>query len=71
MKLPKIPKGHDMNNPFRAAAQDGHMLNESYKLPSPNKSGTNLSYMHPHGGKSQRPAKASPVAAPTNEKNTF
>lgn len=47
------------NNPFRAAIQDGHGLNESYKMPVPNSLGQNLSYHHPLGGakapKGQRP----------------
>jgi hypothetical protein len=47
VKKPKIPQGHDMSNPFRAAHTGGHELNESYKLPAPNASGTNDSYMHP------------------------
>lgn len=35
------------NNPFRAAYHGGHELNESYKMPAPNASGKNDSYMHP------------------------
>jgi hypothetical protein len=71
IKPPRIPKGHDMNNPFRAALQDGHMLNESYKLPAPNSSGTNLSYHHPLGGaKAQRQANIHPPVM-KDAKNTF
>lgn len=68
---PKLDSMSMQNNPFRAAAQDGHMLNESYKMPSPNAEGTNLSYMHPHGKATQQKAKASPVAFPKDAKNTF
>ena len=57
------------NNPFRAAIQDGHLLNESYKMPAPNSSGTNLSYMHPHGGKSQTKAQKPPMI--NDGKNTY
>lgn len=33
----------------RVSHQDGHQVNESYKIPSPHPSGReNLSYMHPH-----------------------
>lgn len=39
------------NNPFRAAYHGGHELNESYKMPAPNASGTNHSYMHPAANK--------------------
>ena len=72
MKTIKPPKIAPIqaNNPFRAAAQDGHMLNESYKTPAPNASGKNPSYMHPHGGASQKPVKT-PMVAPKDTKNTF
>jgi hypothetical protein len=77
MKLPKIPHGHPMNNPFRAAEADGHQLSESYKMPAPNASGTNHSYMRPAlaGGGASSPklsAKQSKPAGPVNlGKNTF
>lgn len=36
------------NNPQRAAWDDGHALNESYKVPTPHPQGRpNYSYMHP------------------------
>lgn len=36
------------SNPQRAAWEDGHGLNESYKIPNPNPTGRpNHSYMHP------------------------
>jgi len=35
------------NNPFRAAYEGGHELNESYKMPVPNSSGQNHSYIRP------------------------
>lgn len=36
------------SNPQRAAWEDGHGLNESYKIPTPNPTGRpNHSYMHP------------------------
>ena len=40
------------NNPLRAAYWGGHELNEYYKMPVPNASGVNHSYMNPtnHGG---------------------
>jgi hypothetical protein len=58
------------NNPFRAAIQDGHGLNESYKLPVPNASGQNLSYAHPLGGaKAQVKAQKPPIIK--DAKNTF
>lgn len=38
------------NNPQRAAWEDGHQLNESYKVPGAHQAGRtmNHSYMHPH-----------------------
>lgn len=36
-----------VNSPFRDVHMGGHDLNESYKIPSPNESGVNHSYMHP------------------------
>lgn len=37
------------NHPQRAGWEDGHQLNESYKVPSANEGGrVNASYMHPH-----------------------
>lgn len=37
------------NHPQRAAWDDGHQLNESYKVPSAHPGGReNASYMHPH-----------------------
>jgi len=58
------------NNPFRAAIQDGHMLNESYKVPAPNGIGVNQSYMHPTGGaKAQVKAQKPPMIK--DAKNTF
>lgn len=69
MKPHKTPSSHQ-NNPFRAAIQDGHGLNESYKMPVPNASGQNLSYHHPLGGaKAQKPLKNAPKIPDT--KNTF
>lgn len=47
MKPPKVPHGHPMSSPFRAAEADGHQLSESYKMPAPNASGQNHSYMRP------------------------
>ena len=44
---PKLDGMHMQNNPFRAAYWGGHDLNESYKMPVPNASGENHSYMHP------------------------
>lgn len=44
---PKLDSLANQNNPFRAAYHGGHELNESYKLPAPNASGQNHSYMHP------------------------
>ena len=37
------------SNPQRAAWEDGHGLNESYKVPAPNQGGRSMnhSYMHP------------------------
>lgn len=59
------------NNPFRAAIQDGHGLNESYKMPVPNSSGSNLSYHHPLGGApAQRQANVKPPMI-KDAKNTF
>jgi hypothetical protein len=67
---PKLDDKSMQNNPFRAAIQDGHMLNESYKMPVPNSSGTNLSYHHPTGGaKTQVKANKAPMV--TDGKNTF
>ena len=58
------------NNPFRAAIQDGHGLNESYKMPAPNASGQNLSYHHPLGGaKAQTKAQKPPMIK--DAKNTY
>lgn len=76
-KLPKIPKGHGMSKPLRAAEADGHQLNESYKLPVPNASGTNHSYMRPvqAGGGASSPklsAKQNKPAGPIQlGKNTY
>jgi len=67
---PKLDSMNMQNNPFRAAIQDGHGLNESYKLPAPNASGTNHSYMHPLGGaKAQVKANKAPMVR--DAKNTF
>lgn len=44
---PKLDAMNMQNNPFRAAYFGGHELNESYKMPVPNASGKNDSYMHP------------------------
>lgn len=78
MKPPKVPHGHPMSNPFRAAEASGHELNESYKLPAPNASGTNHSYMHPvvagGGGANSKTlsAKQSKPAGPVQlGKNSF
>ena len=66
-----------MNNPFRAAEQDGHGLNESYKMPSPNSGGKNESYMHPQVGGAlvevpKLSAKQNKPAGPVKTgKNTF
>ncbi len=65
---PKLDDMSMQNNPFRAAIQDGHMLNESYKMPAPNASGKNLSYMHPQGNKVQKPTKTMAIK---DAKNTF
>jgi hypothetical protein len=66
------------NNPFRAAYHGGHELNESYKLPAPNASGTNHSYMHPAANKGggsntqKLQAKQNKPAGPVNTgKNSF
>jgi hypothetical protein len=66
-----------MNSPFRAAEAEGHGLNESYKLPPPNSSGKNDSYMHPLvGGASMAVPKLSakqnkPAGPVKTGKNTF
>ena len=58
------------NSPFRAAIQDGHSLNESYKLPAPNASGTNHSYAHPiPQGRTQ--VKANKPPRMKDDKNTY
>ena len=44
---PKLDSMKMQNNPLRAAYQTGHDLNESYKMPTPNASGVNHSYMRP------------------------
>ncbi len=44
---PKLDAMDMQNNPLRAAYVGGHELNESYKMPVPNASGENHSYMHP------------------------
>lgn len=54
---PKLDAMDMQNKPFRAALQNGHDLNESYKMPAPNASGTNHSYHHPLGGKAPAHAK--------------
>jgi hypothetical protein len=65
------------SNPLRAAYEDGHGLNESYKMPVPNASGKNLSYHRPvdaGGGASSKTlsAKQKMPAGPVNTgKNTF
>lgn len=67
---PKLDSMSMQNNPFRAAIQDGHGLNESYKMPVPNASGVNLSYHHPLGGaKAQTKAQRPPIIK--DAKNTF
>lgn len=50
MAVKKVSQAHDKkHDPVRAALPqwDGHMLNESYKMPVPNKSGKNDSYQNP------------------------
>lgn len=65
------------NNPFRAAYHNGHDLSESYKMPAPNASGTNHSFMRPEhaggGSTSQKlQAKQNKPAGPVQTgKNTF
>lgn len=55
------------NAPFRDHHLDGHDLNESYKIPAANASGSNLSYMHPlvggkkHGNAPEAPAQLEKV----------
>lgn len=68
---PKLDKMNMQNNPFRAGAQDGHMLNESYKMPAPNASGKNDSYAHPHGNKTSKPGNVMPGGPMKDNKNTF
>lgn len=66
-----------MSNPIRPAEADGHGLNESYKMPAPNASGKNESYMHPLVGGAvlevpKLSAKqAKPLGPPKTGKNTF
>ena len=66
-----------MSSPFRASEGDGHLLNESYKMPPPNAMGENHSYMHPVvGGKAldipKLSAKQNKPAGPVKTgKNTF
>lgn len=48
--MKNVSSAHDKkHDPMRAALPewDGHMLNESYKMPVPNASGTNYSYKNP------------------------
>jgi hypothetical protein len=75
---PNLSKMDMQNNPFRAAYHGGHDLNESYKMPAPNSSGTNHSYLHPAvskggGANTQKlDAKQNRVAGPVKTgKNTF
>lgn len=75
---PKLDAMDMQNNPFRAAYLGGHDLNESYKMPVPNASGQNHSYMHPahNGGGSANTQKLdrkqNRVAGPIKTgKNTF
>jgi hypothetical protein len=74
---PKLDAMDMQNNPFRAAYHGGHEINESYKMPAPNASGTNHSYMHPavRGGgatTSKLSAKQKTPAGPIQlGKNTF
>lgn len=75
---PKMDDMSHQNNPFRAAYHGGHELNESYKMPVPNASGENHSYMHPANGsgggsntqKLQRQQKM-PAGPMQTGKNTF
>lgn len=75
---PKLDGMNMQNNPFRAAYHNGHDVNESYKMPVPNASGENHSYMRPTvgnggGSNSQRlQAKQNKPAGPIKTgKNTF
>ena len=67
---PKLDSMDMQNNPFRAMVQHGHGLNESYKIPTPNSLGQNLSYHNPlHGGRGVHP-EAKMMQVP-DKKNTF
>lgn len=75
---PKLTAMDMQNNPFRAAYHNGHDLSESYKMPAPNASGTNHSFMRPEhasggGSNSQKlQAKQNKPAGPIQTgKNTF
>ena len=66
---PKMDSMAMQNNPFRAAYQDGHANNESYKNPVPNASGSNPSYMHPHQGPSVSKGNKTPAGPIQHGKN--
>jgi hypothetical protein len=68
---PKLDKMDMQNNPFRAAYHTGHDLNESYKMPAPNASGKNHSYMHPTGAPSQSKGNKTPAGPIQTGKNTY
>jgi len=68
---PKLDAMNMQNNPFRAAYHTGHDLNESYKMPVPNKAGANHSYMHPTGNASQKSGNKMPAGPVNTGKNTF
>lgn len=75
---PKLDAMNMQNNPLRAAYFGGHELNESYKMPVPNASGENHSYMHPvngNGGGSNTKALHAKNGAPAGPirtgKNTY
>ena len=68
---PHLDSQKMQNNTFRAAYHGGHELNESYKMPVPNASGVNHSYIRPGlGGAEISKANKMPAGPIKTGKNT-